>query len=317
MNITLPSTAAVAFLAIAALQPSLGMAQTRVFVSTHGLDTNACSVAAPCRTFQHAHDVATANGEIDVLDPGGYGAVNITKSISIVGHGFSGVSVPSGGVAITINGANAVVNLNGLLIEGAGIGQRGITFTNGNILTVEDCMIRNLTGDGLDFSPAVSSSLSISHSWVGNNGGFGILVRPTGSASVTAVIDGTTLQYNGANAYGLEVDATATTGTITGTARDSVSSNNGGGFLATAAAGAASLMLVRCVAANNHTGVQAGDGAAVAPTGIIRISQVTITGNVIDWLNFAVSPGGLFSYGDNNIDGNGTANGTPTLIAKK
>jgi hypothetical protein len=93
MNIKLPSTAAVAFLAIAALQPSPGLAQTRVFVSGHGSDTDACTPAAPCRTFQHAHDVVAANGEIDVLDPAGYGAVNITKAISIQGHGFAGGAV--------------------------------------------------------------------------------------------------------------------------------------------------------------------------------------------------------------------------------
>jgi hypothetical protein len=215
------------------------LAQARVFVSSHGLDSNACSPSAPCRTFQHAHDVAAAGGEIDVLDPAGYGAVNITKSISIVGHGFSGVSVPSGGVAITINGANAVVNLNGVLIEGGGLGQTGVLFSNGSVLTLEDCVIRNLTGDGIHFAPAASSSLSVSHSWVGNNGGYGIIVAPSGSASATAVLDGVTMQYNSAFAYGLSLDATTTTGTITGTATDSVSSNNGGGFLGRASIGAA------------------------------------------------------------------------------
>lgn len=212
----------------------------RVFVSSHGLDSNACSAPGPCRTFQHAHDVVAAN----VLDPAGYGAVNITKSISIMGHGFSGVSVPGGGVAITINGANAVVNLNGLLIEGSGLGQTGISFSSGSILTVKDCVI--LTDDGLRFAPAASSSLSVSHSWVGNNGGFGIVVRPTGSASVTAVFDDAMMQYNSALAYGLSLDATATTGTITGTVTNSVSSDNGGGFLAKAVfPGKASLLLVR------------------------------------------------------------------------
>src|SRR5262249_51846545 len=114
----------------------------RVFVAAQGSDVNPCTFALPCRTFQHAHDVVAANGEIDVLDPAGYGAVTITKTISIQGHGFSGVSVPSGGVAITINGASAVVNLNGVLIEGAGIGQTGVLFSSGSVLTVEHCVIR-------------------------------------------------------------------------------------------------------------------------------------------------------------------------------
>src|SRR5262249_32923042 len=68
----------------------------RVFVAAQGSDANACTFAAPCRTFQHAHDVVAANGEIDVLEPAGYGAVIIIKAISIQGHGFSGITTPSG-----------------------------------------------------------------------------------------------------------------------------------------------------------------------------------------------------------------------------
>src|SRR5262245_53802148 len=74
----------------------------RVFVAAQGSDTNPCTFAAPCRTFQKAHDTVAADGEIDVLDPAGYGAVTISKSISIQGHDFSGITAPSGGVAITV-----------------------------------------------------------------------------------------------------------------------------------------------------------------------------------------------------------------------
>src|ERR1051326_1536526 len=96
---------------------------TRVFVAAQGSDGNACTFAAPCRTFQHAHDVVAAGGEIDVLDPAGYGALTITKSISIQGHGFSGISVPSGATGVTINaGATDKINLNGLILDGGGVG---------------------------------------------------------------------------------------------------------------------------------------------------------------------------------------------------
>src|SRR5215510_7377412 len=74
----------------ASAQPS------RVFVAAQGSDSNACTFAAPCRTFQRAHNVVAANGEIDVLDPAGYGALSITKAISIQGHGFAGLAVASG-----------------------------------------------------------------------------------------------------------------------------------------------------------------------------------------------------------------------------
>src|SRR5262245_45519587 len=102
MRRTALSTIAIAFLC--SFQAAPAQAQpTRVFVAAQGSDANPCTFALPCRTFQHAHDVVAANGEIDVLDPAGYGAVTISKSISIQGHGFSGISAPSGN-AVTING---------------------------------------------------------------------------------------------------------------------------------------------------------------------------------------------------------------------
>src|SRR5437763_8402706 len=77
--------------------------QTRMFVAAQGSDSNACSFAAPCRTFQHAHDTVAAGGEIDVLDPAGYGAVTISKSISIQGHGYAGITAATpGGSGITV-----------------------------------------------------------------------------------------------------------------------------------------------------------------------------------------------------------------------
>src|SRR5437016_3814619 len=106
-----------------AILPTPAQAQSRVFVAAQGSDSNLCTFAAPCRTFQRAHDVVAANGEIDVLDPAGYGALTITKAISIQGHGFAGIAAPSGN-AITVNAAGAaVVNLRGLLIDGVGSGQ--------------------------------------------------------------------------------------------------------------------------------------------------------------------------------------------------
>ena len=81
LRITLSGFSA-ALLAVS-LMSNPAQAASRVFVSAVGADMNDCSFAHPCRTFQHAHNVVAAGGEIDVLDPAGYGAVNITKSISI------------------------------------------------------------------------------------------------------------------------------------------------------------------------------------------------------------------------------------------
>src|SRR5262245_29128598 len=119
LRITLSAIAA----SVLALTINVGLAQaqpTRVFVAAQGSDAYPCTFALPCRTFQRAHNVVAASGEIDVLDPAGYGAVTITKSLSIQGHGFAGLAVTSG-VGITINaGATDKISLRGLLIDGVG-----------------------------------------------------------------------------------------------------------------------------------------------------------------------------------------------------
>src|SRR5262245_62730777 len=110
-------SAVTASLLAVGLNSAAQAAPNRVFVAAQGSDANPCTFAQPCRTFQHAHNVVAAGGEIDVLDPAGYGALTITKSISIQGHGFSGMTVVSGN-GITINaGATDSVSLNGLLID--------------------------------------------------------------------------------------------------------------------------------------------------------------------------------------------------------
>src|SRR5476651_711926 len=91
-------------------------ASSRIWVSGHGVDQAGCGApTAPCRSLQYAHDHIVAGGEIDILDPAGYGAVSISKSISIVndGVGTAGVQATSGN-AITINaGAGGAVYLRG------------------------------------------------------------------------------------------------------------------------------------------------------------------------------------------------------------
>src|SRR5262245_22076997 len=101
LKITLSAFAA-SLLALS-LIPNPAQAQpARVFVAAQGSDSNPCTFAQPCRTFQKAHDTVAARGEIDVLDPAGYGTVTITKAISIQGHGFAGIGVASGANWITI-----------------------------------------------------------------------------------------------------------------------------------------------------------------------------------------------------------------------
>jgi len=137
---------------------SMAQAQaTRTWVSGVGDDVNPCSRTAPCKTFAGAISKTAANGEIDALDPGGFGAVTITKSItidgtwgagfgSILASGTSGVIVNDSatGTPNTIN-----VTLRKLSINGAAttVGS-GIRFISGKSLNVEDCQIFGFTGSG-------------------------------------------------------------------------------------------------------------------------------------------------------------------------
>src|SRR5882724_7386269 len=160
------------------LRPEAAQAtNTRSFVSANGSDSANCARSTPCRTLAVALTNTTAGGEINMLDPAGYGIVNITKSISIVndGVGSAGILVPSGAAGITISAAATdIINLRGLIIEGAGVGSTGITFNSGKSLTIENCVIRNLTGDGIDFFAGAASELDVSSTLIANNGFTGV-----------------------------------------------------------------------------------------------------------------------------------------------
>ena len=111
---------------------------TRTWVSGVGDDANPCSRTAPCKTFAGAISKTAANGEISVLDPGGFGAVTITKSITIVGRNAEAGILAAGtnGIVISAAATDRVV-LRGLTIVGAGTGLSGIKFNSGASLIVD------------------------------------------------------------------------------------------------------------------------------------------------------------------------------------
>jgi hypothetical protein len=181
MRIQLPLVLLFAAVFTCSMHAAPAQAQ-RVFVSAMGSDGNPCS----CRSFQHAHDVTSSGGEIDVLDPAGYGAVTITKAISVQGHGFSGITVASGAAGITINaGANDAVHLQGLLIDGAGAGTYGIVFNSGKKLAIENVIARNLL-DGLHFisTAATTQTLAVSNSYFNDNSQSGIYIAAASSGAI-------------------------------------------------------------------------------------------------------------------------------------
>lgn len=307
-------------LTLAAALPAMpAQAQNaQTFVSGHGgdINNNICSVAAPCRTFQHAYTVTNASGEIEALDPAEYGTLNnIIHAISIEGHGFAAISPAANQPGIAINaGANDAINLRGLNIEGQGSGGSGVVFNTGGSLTVEDCVIRDLVGNGIFFAPNTnaSSNLLVSNTLAADNG-FGMVVNPTGSGTVNAVFNRVEAKNN--KAVGIGVNGALSTGTINATVFESVAASNIDGFLVNSVPGkaATTLMLFHSVAANNTNGL-----GALGPLATIRVAQSMITGNANGWSAGPVAgPGSVLSYGDNYIDGNMGNQAAPPNIARK
>jgi hypothetical protein len=166
-----------------------------------GTDANTatgCTVPAPCRTFQAAISVVDTNGEVVALDSGGYGAVNITKSISLTAPTgvYAGISVFPGSDGVTMATPNIYVTLRGITINSQG-GNNGINVSAPSTLSVENAVITNFTGTnraGIRVSAA--ARVNVSDSLLRNNE-FGIYFR----AGTASVIRTTLLGYGDTGVY--------------------------------------------------------------------------------------------------------------------
>ena len=176
-------------LALLLIMPA-GSAQaqaTRTWVSGVGDDANPCSRTAPCKTFAGAISKTAAGGEIDCLDPGGFGGVTITKSITIrCDHVEAGVLV-SGTNGITVAaGATDRVILEGLDIEGLGTGLQGVSITSGKEIYIIRCSIRHFTGNGVNMTSSTSGGhVFINDSFILFNAGGVNVAAANNIASIT------------------------------------------------------------------------------------------------------------------------------------
>jgi len=239
---------------------------TRTWVSGVGDDVNPCSRTAPCKTFAGAISKTAKDGEISVLDPGGYGSVTITKSIYINGtHGAgygSILNVLSTGVNINITDVNDIrkaVRLRALDINGASQGTNGVSILAANNVWIEDSVIDGNTGNGtttgigIRVATANSCNLFVSDTMIHKNV-TGVRVSTTGGFAV-ANIRNSNIEGNTTG-----VDAASNNSFVTVT--DSrIAFNTGSG--ATASVSGANLTLSRCVIANNNPGINAAAGSAV------------------------------------------------------
>jgi hypothetical protein len=259
---------------------------TRTWVSGVGDDANPCSRTAPCKTFAGAISKTAAFGEIDALDPGGFGAVTITKSITLDGHQTMAGVLASLTNGVIINaGASDIVTLRGLTISAPNNGIIGVKYVNGGTVHVEDCLISGFTMGAIDFHPAAAASLFVKHVTISGNSGGGILV---GGAGAAVAILKSYLFNNGTGLYAI--------GSARVSVHDTVFSGNSGYGVR-----ADTLSEV-----NMDKGLITANGIGVQGDATVRLSDVMIGHNGTGLAGVKVT-----SFGNNRVAAGNGADGAP------
>jgi hypothetical protein len=286
---------------------SLAQAQaTRTWVSGVGDDANPCSRTAPCKTFAGAISKTAAGGEIDALDPGGFGALSINKAITIDGGGGQNASVLTSGTnGITINGgANDSITLNNLRFQGlsqaTSPGLSAIRINSGKAVYVTNCIIENWNVNGIDDVRNAGGFLEVNNTSITNSTQNGININPSsGSVSPHFHMANSNVQGSGSNGLllGSNVKATIFNSVISQSA-------GAGVFAQQTAGGATDVNVDQCVVSNNSVGFQANTAGAT-----IRVSNCTA---IVNGLLATVVGGGIVSSYGNNQTAGGTFPSTGT-----
>jgi hypothetical protein len=275
-----------------------------------GDDANPCTRTAPCKTFAGAISKTTVGGIINCIDPGGFGAVTITKSITIDCTNTKAGVLAAGTNAINVNGAGADVILRGLDIEGQGTGLIGINFIQGASLLLDRCNIygfRSGIAQGIRFVPSFTGQLLMFDSVISYNGtgaaGGGIFIDP-GAGGTLATLERVQIVKN--------FEGFRATGTGGGPVRISVTNsissiNSTNGIVAHSPAGGAAVEIEIQNSAINHNGLSGilADGA----TASIVIGNSMLAKNITGFTQ--ANSGVIRSFVNNAVDSL-TSNGAAT-----
>jgi len=283
---------------VMALAPSTASAQSRTWVSGVGDDLNPCSRTAPCKTFAGAISKTAAGGEINCLDPGGFGAVTIGKSITIDCAGTNGSILASNTNGILINAAGITVTLRNISINGVGTTTgNGIRILNAANVNIDNVTIENFggaspsNGRGVTIeTSAANVRVTIQNSRFYNINFVGIHSVPTGG-SVILDVDNCTLERTGSTHIDLRQLTTATINRTSAT-----NSPTGAGL--TLELTTANATVGNSNFSNNAIGILNGNGGT--PT--MRIFNTMITNNTSSGLS--ITAGQVISAGNNIIRGN-------------
>jgi hypothetical protein len=274
-----------------------GAAQaTRTWVSGVGDDANPCSRTAPCKTFPGAISKTAAGGEINCLDPGGFGAVTITKAMTIACEGVTAGVLAANTNGIIVNaGVNDNVTLRGLDINGFGTGINGIRFLAGKALIVDNCQIYEFTTNGIDVALGASgASVSVKDTRINNLGGVGI--------RSTTTVGGVSVSVDHVNISRVTTGVESATGGNTSVSNSIMFAASNG---ALASANGAVMTVANSVMSSNNIGANASvAGATIALTNSDLFANNTAVGAAV---------GSNFISGANNkLSGNGSPGAGPS-----
>jgi len=262
---------------------------TRTWVSGVGDDANPCSRTAPCKTFAGAISKTATNGKINCLDPGGFGAVTITKSIEIDCLQFPGGILSSLTNGVIVNApAGSNVILRGIEIHGAGNGLNGVRVLAANNVTIDKCFFTAMTGNGVDVSlgaAGVANLVMLDTVITQTNNG--IALNATGGGTAIAHVRNSTIEKVAATGILLSAGSFATV------SHSMLTGNTNGGFVN---GSGSQLNVVDSVITYNSA---AGLNAAVSG------AQVRMQGNYIsnNAVSTSLAAGAILSSaGDNKID---------------
>jgi hypothetical protein len=290
-RITLIAAVATTF----ALASSSAQAIPRTFVSGTGGGAT-CTRAAPCATFQAAHDATDLGGEVDCLDAGTYGGVIITKSITIDCTGTLGVAGQ-----ININTPSVTVRLRNLTIDTAANPLIGVILTNGSALFIENCVLSGNT-QAVVVSPVdgLTARLFVTDSSINRNSSNGIFSFPGGSGSVRATVDGARIQKSNSGVTASEVSAT--TGSSLIHLRNSVVTENASNIAAFSTSGTG---IISITVDRSSSTLSSGDGIESAgSSSFIVLGRSTVMSNAVGL--HSNSNGQILSYKNNHLSGNVT-----------
>lgn len=275
---------------------------TRTWVSGVGDDVNPCSRTAPCKTYAGAISKTARNGVISTLDPGGFGAVTITKSITIEGTGTNGsiLSAGTNGVIINITDpadTKKAVVLRNISIDGAGTGLNGIRVISNAFVVIDGVKVRDVTGNGLDVTlPAGTVARIATRNFTVDRSLNAIAINAAGNG-VSLDVDDSLLSNSTRGIYSVS------NGIVT-VRRSSIVNHGNAGIEMFSSTSEARVFVVDSLISNSYVALYGnGSGARITASGS------TLTGNVAAFL---VAGGGqIASYGDNLASGN-SSNTLPT-----